>query len=134
MNRTASCSCGSLRVDVAAEPLGVVACHCLACQKRTGSPFGLGAYFAESQLSVSGESRTFVRPTDAGHQFTTHFCPTCGTSLYWVSGKNPGLVGVAVGAFADPSFPQPDRSVFEVSMHPWAEIPAAKQHFPKGRV
>jgi hypothetical protein len=134
MNRTAQCSCGSLRVTVNAEPQSVVACHCIDCQRRTGSVFGVGAYFAREQVAFAGESKVFVRPTDAGHEFTTHFCPSCGTSVYWQSGKNPGLVGVAVGAFADPSFPSPVRSVWERSSHPWATLEVAAQHFPKGRV
>jgi hypothetical protein len=133
VKRTATCSCGALRVEVESEPLGVVACHCLACQRRTGSAFGVGAYYAEAEVRIAGESKTFVRPTDAGHEFTTHFCPACGTSLYWRSGKNPGLLGVAVGAFADPSFPAPARSVWECSEHPWTHLSAVEQHFPKGR-
>ncbi len=134
MKRNASCSCGSLQVEVASEPQSVVACHCIACQRRTGSVFGVGAYFPEDQVSVTGEAHTYVRPTAAGHQFTTHFCPTCGTSLYWHSGKNPGLIGVAVGAFAESMFPSPVRSVWESSMHPWAHISVAEQHFPNGRL
>jgi len=48
-------------------------------------------------------------------------------------GKNPGLIGVVVGAFADPDFPPPVRSVWEQSKHQWVEVSAAAQHFPKGR-
>ena len=81
----------------------VVACHCVECQRRTGSVFGDGAYYPNEQLSMSAASQFYSRPTDAGHQFTKHFCPRCGKSLHWVSGKNPGLVGIAVGAFADAS-------------------------------
>jgi len=134
MTRIAECSCGALRVTAEGEPQAIVACHCFDCQRRTGSVFGVGAYYPIEQLSMSGLSRSFSRPTDAGHQFTTHFCPSCGTSVHWVSGKNPGLVGVAVGAFADPSFPPPVRSVWERSKHHWVDIEAAPQHFDKGRV
>ena len=134
MERTATCSCGSVRVVARGEPSSVVACHCLECQRRTGSVLGVGAYFPEEKVTVSGVTTEFVRPTDSGNQFSTHFCAKRGTSVYWSSGKNPGLVGVAVGAFADPSFPAPARSVWEQSMHPWAHVAVARQHFPKGRV
>ena len=133
MTRTAKCSCGSLRVSVDGEPQAVVACHCLECQRRTGSVFGVGAYYPIEQIRAAGESRSYARPTEAGHQFTTHFCPFCGTSVYWVSGKNPGLVGIAVGAFADASFPPPVRSVWERSKHRWMTVDVAPQHFDKGR-
>jgi hypothetical protein len=133
MQRTAQCSCGSVRVVAEGEPSAVVACHCLECQRRTGSVFGVGAYFPEARLTLSGETKQFARPTESGAQFVTHFCPTCGTSVYWRAGKLSGLVGIAVGAFADPSFPLPQRSVWEQSRHPWVEVASAQQHFPKGR-
>ena len=134
MERTAQCACGSVRVVASGEPGSVVACHCIDCQRRTGSVFGVGAYYAQENVSVTGATREFVRPTDAGHQFFTYFCPTCGTSVYWRSGKNPGLVGIAVGAFADASFSPPIRSVWERSMHEWVSVGSAATHFPKGRV
>jgi hypothetical protein len=134
MQRIAQCACGSVRLVAIGEPSSVVACHCLACQRRTGSVFGVGAYFPSEQVTVTGATREYVRPTEAGNQFFTYFCPTCGTSTHWQTSKNPGLLGVAVGAFADASFPQPIRSVWEQSMHTWVEIPAAEQHFAKGRV
>jgi hypothetical protein len=132
--RTATCSCGAVRVVTRGEPAAVVICHCLACQRRTGSVLGVGAYFRQENVAVHGETREFVRPTDAGNQFVTHFCPVCGTSLHWHSGKNPGLVGVAVGAFGDPSFPTPVRSVWEQSRHAWVDVSCAAQHFMQGRI
>jgi hypothetical protein len=73
----------------------------------------------------SGETAQFSRPTESGESFTAHFCPSCGTTLFWRLGKFPGLVGIAVGAFADPSFPSPVRSVWEQSRHAWVEVSAA---------
>ena len=133
MQRIAHCSCASLQVTVEGESMGIVACHCIDCQRRTGAPFGLGAYFAQAKVKVSGSSQEYVRPTVAGHSFMTNFCPKCGTSLFWLSGKNAGLIGVAVGAFADPDFSPPVRSVWEQSKHHWVEIGVAAQHFQKGR-
>jgi hypothetical protein len=130
----ARCSCGRLEVKISADPESVVACHCIDCQRRTGSVLGVGAYFAKEHVTVSGESKVFVRPTDAGNQFVTHFCPNCGTSIYWYSDRNPDRIGVAVGAFANPSFPGPVRSVWEQSMHSWVAVTPAVQHLPKGRV
>ena len=133
MKRIASCSCGALRATVMGEPVSVVACHCLDCQRRSGSVFGLGAYYAKNHVSIEGTYAEFRRPTDAGHEFVTHFCPACGTSLFWYSGKNPGMLGVAVGAFGDPTFESPHRSVWEQSKHEWSDVDVAKQHFEKGR-
>lgn len=133
MTDTAECGCGALKVEVAGEPAAVVACHCVDCQRRTGSVLGVGAYFHADQVTIKGDSRAYTRMSDAGNPFTTHFCPTCGTSLYWIAGNKPDAVGVAVGGFADPKFPPPARSVFEHSMHDWMSVTVAEGHFPKGR-
>ena len=131
--REAGCSCGALTLRLRGEPASIVACHCIACQKRTGSVLGVGAYYPEDRVDVSGEAHTYARTSDAGFTFTSHFCPTCGTSLYWESGKNPGLIGVAVGALGDPRFPAPMRSVWEESKHDWVGVDQIAAHFPKGR-
>jgi hypothetical protein len=39
MRRTATCACGQLQIVCTGEPMKVSACHCLECQRRTGSPF-----------------------------------------------------------------------------------------------
>ena len=133
MDREAKCACGALSARLSGEPASIVACHCRACQKRTGSVLGVGAYYPDAQVELSGEARAFARLSDAGNTFTSHFCPHCGTSLYWTSAKNPGLIGVAVGALDDPSFPAPMRSVWEESKHAWLSLDAIAAHFPRGR-
>ncbi len=129
----AECQCGQLSVRLPGPTPAVVACHCVACQRRTGSPFGVLAYYAADQVSVGGEAKRFERPTDAGNRFETFFCPNCGSSVYAKAGKHPAMIGIAVGAIADADFPAPVRSVWEQSMHRWVSIPGDVQHFPKGR-
>ena len=84
MDRTAKCSCSALRVEAAGEPGAVVACHCTDCQRRTGSVVGVSAYYVRDQVTITGESRSFSRPTESGKGFTQNFCPTCGTTLFWI--------------------------------------------------
>ena len=43
--RVAACHCGQLRLEVSGEPFAVSICNCLACQRRTGSAFGMQAGF-----------------------------------------------------------------------------------------
>lgn len=115
------------------EPDAVVACHCIDCQRRTGSVLGVGAYYNKECVSITGESKLYVRDTAAGRTFNEHFCPTCGTTLYFYGPYKPGVIGVAVGCFADPTFAPPVRSVWEQSHHPWVGLPNGLQHYPKGR-
>ena len=125
--RRASCSCGQLHLDCAGEPVRVSICHCLACQRRTGSAFGTQARFRRDQIrGIEGRETEFVRVGDGGGSITFHFCPVCGSTVYYeMKGSEPpftsDFVAVAVGAFADPAFPEPKVSVYEARRHPWVK-------------
>jgi hypothetical protein len=97
----------------------VLACHCRECQRRTGAPFGVSAYFEQGHVRTEGPSSVYVREAQQGRKLRLHFCPTCGTTVHWEADRFPGQVGVAVGTFTDPSFPRPTRSVYEETRHPW---------------
>ena len=125
MTRTAACSCGSLRVTTEGEPYVVSMCHCTACQRRTGAPFGVGAYFKADHVQVEGAHSAWSRLGTSGGRLTNHFCPTCGSNVFWTTDYHPDGVGVAVGAFADPGFPGPIRSVWEAHRYAWVEPPVA---------
>lgn len=119
--REATCSCGQLRVKCVGEPVRISICHCLACQRRTGSVFGTQARFERGQVTeIRGRSTRFARTAESGNTVTSHFCPICGSTVYWELSAFPNLQAVAVGAFADPAFPQPRVSVYERSRHTWA--------------
>jgi hypothetical protein len=122
--RTAACACGQLSIEVEGEPLGVGVCHCLACQRRTGSVFAALASFA-APYRVYGTATEYVRTGDQGSRFTFRFCPVCGTNLFHTEdGEEDLRVSVAVGAFADPAFPPPRDSVYHRRRHPWVKLPA----------
>jgi hypothetical protein len=121
-SRVARCCCGSLEARAEGEPAVVSLCHCIECQRRTGSPFGIGAYYEAAQVTVCGPSSVYERHVE-GRWLRFHFCPTCGSTVYWQTANHPGRYGIAVGAFADPHFPKPMRSVFERSRHDWMLMP-----------
>jgi len=91
------------------------------------------AYYPVDQVAVRGEATKFERPTDERNRFQSFFCPTCGSTVYVKADKHPTMIGVPVGAIADPAFQAPLRSVWEQTKHKWVSLPAAIQHFPRGR-
>jgi hypothetical protein len=121
--RQASCSCGQLRLTTAGEPVRISICHCLECQRRTGSVFGAQARFARAQVTIEGRAAEHVRNGDSGQPITFRFCPACGSTVYWTLSALPELIAVAVGAFADPGFPAPRVSAYERRRHGWAAVP-----------
>jgi hypothetical protein len=125
--RNAACSCGQLRLEAAGDPIRISICHCLACQRRTGSAFGIQAAFTSDQVQVVGRRTDYARTSDESdrkvHVF--HFCPDCGATVFYTEPTEPDVIAVPVGAFADPSFPPPTISVYESRRHPWVGLPAA---------
>jgi hypothetical protein len=121
--RRAACSCGQLELTCDGEPARISMCHCLACQRRTGAVFGNQAWFARQQISISGHATEFTRVSDSGRSVTFRFCPVCGSTVCWEAAGFPGLIAVAVGAFADPTFPAPKHSVWERRRHHWVAPP-----------
>lgn len=130
--RTATCHCGELVLTCERAPAFVAMCHCELCQRRTGTSFSLGAWFDRGSVTVVGSERIYVRTgDDTGAEIRFHFCPTCGTTLYWESpdGGLPDMYGVAVGCFADPRFPGPTLSVHGRRRHEWLSLPSALPAF-----
>jgi hypothetical protein len=95
-------------------------CHCLACQRRTGSVFGVQAWYPREQMEpVRGTAKQYIRQADSGRRVTFSFCPECGGTVFWSAERRPELIAVAVGTFADPGFEKPGLSVWERRRHPW---------------
>jgi hypothetical protein len=99
--------------------VSVSLCHCLECQKRTGSTYGIAAFFGRGDVAVSGEASQYSRQSDSGYEVLHHFCPRCGSTVLWEPSRKPDVVAVAVGAFADPGFPAPGKSVYVERRHHW---------------
>ena len=118
----ATCTCGQLSLSCEGEPIRVSMCHCLACQQRTGSVFGVQARFDRKQVGIEGRTTQYVRVGDAGTRITFHFCPVCGSTVYWEFAGRPEMVAIAVGAFADPKFAAPTFSVYEARQHSWVSL------------
>lgn len=121
VKRIAACSCGRLRVICNGEAVRISICHCLACQRRTGAPFGAQSRFHRDQVLIEGESTAYMRSADSGNHLSFHFCPSCGSTVYWQLGAFPEYIAVALGMFADPGYPAPKISVWEKTRHPWTQ-------------
>jgi len=127
--RLASCSCGQLTAQVVGEPARISICHCLNCQRRSGSVFATQARFPRERVTMAGESTTYVRAGDEGTRAFFHFCPRCGDTVWYEPEAMPDFVAVPVGAFADPGFPAPSVSVYESRMHRWVVPPPDAEHW-----
>jgi len=117
--KIASCACGALTLRATAPPKNVHACCCLNCQRRSGSVYTYTAFFAEADVTVSGEPKTWRSDSDAGRYQDTNFCPVCGVTVFSRLEALPGIVAVPVGTFADPDFAMPGKLYWTVNRHRW---------------
>jgi hypothetical protein len=129
MKRRAECSCGALSVETDADPVRISACHCHACQRRTGSVFGVVARFPRAGARIAGPSTTWARTGDSGGTATFHFCPTCGATVYYEIAGIPDVIAIPVGGFADATFPGPTIAVYEERQHPWVTLAGIDEHY-----
>jgi hypothetical protein len=124
--RRATCSCGRLSVVCTGEPTKISLCYCLNCQRRTGSTYGIAVFYKSEDVCAQGETSRYESNADSGQAVTFQFCPTCGSTVLWEPHRKPGIVAVALGSFADPTFPAPTQAVNAEDRHSWVCDPVAE--------
>ena len=122
---TATCACGQASITVSAPPTMHGVCHCTNCKRRTGSAFGISAYFdRQAVVAQKGETKTYAFHHAAqNHEQERHFCVRCGTTLFWYLSTAPDSIGIAGGCFADEFLPPPTYSVTDSKRWPWVSLP-----------
>ena len=119
------CSCGAVRYRMASAPMFVHCCHCLDCQRQTGSAFVLNALIETDRVEVlKGEPAPIGMPTDSGRPHRIFRCPACQVAVYSEYGGNQAFRFVRIGTLDEPSALSPDVHIFTRSKQPWVTLPA----------
>jgi len=118
------CSCGEVRYRLASTPMFVHCCHCLDCQRQTGSAFVINALIETDRIEVqSGTPVPVGMPTDSGRPHDIHRCPTCQVAVWSDYGGRASLRFVRVGTLDRPHAIVPDVHIFTRSKVPWVALP-----------
>lgn len=130
---TATCACGQASITVNALPTMHGVCHCTNCKRRTGSAFGISAYFDKTAVvEIKGETKVYsFHHAAQNHDQERHFCVNCGTTLFWFLSAAPESIGIAGGCFADEVLPEPTFSVTDRKRFSWASLPAHWKVYPQ---
>ena len=122
-NRDGGCACGAVRYRLTAEPLFVHCCHCLNCQRQTGSAFVINALIEASNVElVSGEPQAIAVARSGNQKQKIWRCPGCQIAVYSDYG-NPKILFVRAGTLDDPASVRPDVHIFTRSKLPWVTLP-----------
>lgn len=122
------CLCGAVTIAVTGAPLRMAQCHCLDCQRITGTGHATNALFAETDVTIKGETGSYAAVADSGNIATRHFCSTCGSRVFGLNSARPGVVNVPVGVFEDSSWFKPQLALFNKRRQVWdAADPSVEQ-------
>ena len=121
-NITGGCSCGKVRFSANAEPSFVGACHCRACQKRSGSPFAVIVALPASALTITGEVTTFDSVGDSGKGVHYRFCPNCGSPVASNVDVFADTMMIRSGSLDDPSWVKPSMEIYCEDKQPWISL------------
>jgi hypothetical protein len=123
------CSCGAVRYRLASGPLFVHCCHCLNCQRQTGSAFVINLLIESDRVEIlAGEPQPVDTPRDDGSAQRIYRCPDCRIAVFSEYGW-PEIWFVRAGTLDDPSAVAPDVHIFTRSKLPWVTLPAGTPAF-----
>lgn len=125
----AHCRCGALGAVASGDPVRVSVCHCLDCQRRSGSAFSAQVRFPDDRLTLTGPASVYETRGDGGKWGRFHFCPTCGDTIAYRIEAMPGVTAIPLGTFDDPHAFTPTHSVWEQRRHDWVAITGDVEHW-----
>jgi hypothetical protein len=118
------CACGAVRYTIKAAPLFVHCCHCLGCQRQTGSAFVINALIETEHVDVRGAVPVRSEmPTDSGRPHGVYRCPACGTAVWSEYGGLETLRFVRVGTLDEPRALAPSVHIYTRTKQPWVALP-----------
>ena len=100
------CLCGAVRFEASAQPVRVSFCHCRFCQRVTGAAYAVEPIFAQKDVTITrGRAKSYDHVSGgSGKVISTHFCPTCGSNLFYTFERFPEFIGIQAGTFDDPNW------------------------------
>ena len=131
LEREGGCACGSVRYRLASDPLFTHCCHCLNCQRQTGSAFVINLLIEADRVELlTGEPVAVAVPRDdAGKRKQDIFrCPTCQVAVFSQYTRRE-VWFVRGGTLDDPAGVTPDVHIFTRSKLSWVTLPESVPAF-----
>lgn len=123
------CACGAVRYRLSSEPLFVHCCHCLNCQRQTGSAFVINLLIEADRVELVGATPQPVDvPRDDGSVQRIFRCPRCQIAVFSEYGR-PGVWFVRAGTLDEPAGIIPDVHIYTRSKVGWLTLPQETPSF-----
>lgn len=129
MKLEGGCQCGTVRYSVEGEPQHVALCHCSDCRKSSGAPTVAWAAYTAAEFALTAGTPKVYNSSGAAMR---HFCPTCGSGLYYVNeAVLPGLVDIQVATLDDPEALPPQAQIQVAERIGWMKDIAGLHEFDR---
>ena len=123
------CSCGAVRYRLASDPLFTHCCHCLSCQRQTGSAFVVNLLIEADQVELlAGNPQPVDVPRDDGSVQRVFRCPNCQIAVF-SQYTRPDVRFVRAGTLDEPRAVEPDVHIFTRSKVDWVTLPSSTPAF-----
>jgi hypothetical protein len=123
------CLCGAVTYEAQGEPMFVGHCACENCQKTSGGGHSTVAAFPEAQVTIHGQTTSYVGKGDSGQPTTSQFCPKCGSRLFTRAAAMPGVVMIMVGTTDADADLQPTMMIYGKRRRAWDHVAPGLQVF-----
>ncbi len=107
-----SCLCGAVTYEADCEIQRIVNCHCIDCQKATGSVHTTMVFVPQDGMIVKGYPSSYTHTADSGSAMTKRFCSSCGTQLFSINSRRAGVVGIRAGTISQKHLVTPQLNIF----------------------
>jgi hypothetical protein len=127
--REGGCACGAVRYRLVSDPLFTHCCHCLNCQRQTGSAFVINLLIEADRVELlSGDPQAVDAPRDDGSTQRIYRCPTCQVAVFSEYGR-PDVRFVRGGTLDEPTSVTPDVHIYTRSKVDWLTLPESVSAF-----
>jgi len=112
------CHCGAVRYEMSEQAIHQALCHCRDCRRHAGAPMVAWGLVAKDQITIAGETKEYA----SSEHRRRHFCPSCGTSLFYTSEQIfPGQIDVQTATLDDPDALPPTAQIQVADRIGWME-------------
>ena len=138
VQREGGCACGAVRYRLTSDPLITHCCHCLNCQRQTGSAFVINLLIEADRVELlAGDPQPVEVPRDDGSKQRIYRCPDCQVAVYSDYGR-PEVLFVRAGTLDEPSSVAPDVHIFTKSKLAWVtlleSVPAVEVYYDRNEL
>ncbi len=100
MTITGGCHCGAIRYQAEGDAITHALCHCTDCRRHAGAPMvGWTMYRLDAVKVTKGQVKIYESSANGRR----HFCPDCGTGLFYVNAVMlPGIIDIQSATYDNP--------------------------------